>query len=177
MRLPALRHLLQAVQSLARPERIRVLGSTALLASFPDLGEPGGPLELTYDADLLVEPCDEPLAAMLHEAVGEGSLFARRTGYHADILRPAILATLPRGWESRLVKMKESGTDSAAALSPEDLAVVKLRAGRPKDLDLCRALLGLNLVTASALRQRLDETPLPEEEIRPVYERLREVCS
>jgi hypothetical protein len=176
MRLPALIHLLGAVQSLARPERICLLGSSALLASFPDLGEKGGPLELSFDADLLIEPCDEQLAAMLHEAVGEGSLFARRTGYHADILRPEISRTLPHGWESRLVKMGETKTEALAALSPEDLVVVKLRAGRSKDLELCRTLIHRRLLTASAVRQRLDETPLPEHEIRPVYERLREIC-
>ena len=173
MRLPALKHLLAAVQSLARAERIRVLGSSALLASFPELGEAGGPLELTFDADLLIEPCDEQLAAMLHEAVGEGSLFAQRTGYNADFMRPEISATLSPGWESRLVKLDETN----AALSPEDLLVVKLRTGRAKDLELCRALVGRKLVTAAAVRQRLGQTPLGEREIRPVYERLREICS
>ncbi len=177
MRLPALIHLLGAVQSLARPERIRVLGSSALLASFPELGEEGGPLALSFDADLLIEPCDEQLAAMLHEAVGEGSLFARRAGYHADILRPAIVETLPRGWQGRLVRLGETKTDALAALSPEDLAVVKLRAGRSKDLELCRTLLDRHLISAAAVRQRLDQTPLPEHEIRPVYERLRQICA
>lgn len=83
MRLPALKHLIEATEALSHPERIRVLGSSALLASFPELGEPGQPLEISFDADLLIEPCDPQLAAMLHEAVGEGSLFAQRTGYHA----------------------------------------------------------------------------------------------
>lgn len=173
MRLPALKHLLGAVQSLARAERIRVLGSSALLASFPELGETGGLLELSYDADLLIEPCDEQLAAMLHEAVGEGSLFAQRTGYNADILRLEITETLPSGWESRLIKLDET----AAALSPEDLLVVKLRAGRAKDLELCHALIRRQLITASIVRQRLDQTQIEEREIRTVYERLREVSS
>jgi hypothetical protein len=172
-----LKHLLGAVQSLARPGRICVLGSSALLASFPELGEAGGPLEFSFDADLLIEPCDEELAAMLHEAVGEGSLFARRTGYHADILRPAIARNLPRGWETRLVKMGERTTNAPGALSPEDLVVVKLRAGRLKDLELCRALIRRRLVASSSVRQRLDDTPLAEQEIITVYERLREVCS
>jgi hypothetical protein len=173
MRLPALKHLLAAVQSLARAERIRVLGSSALLASFPELGEAGGPLELSFDADLLVEPCDEELAAMLHEAVGEGSLFAQRTGYNADILRPEISATLPPGWENRLVKLDETN----AALSPEDLIVVKLRTGRAKDLELCRALVHRQLVALPVVRLRLEQTPLDEREIRLVYERLRKIES
>ena len=91
---------------------------------------------ISENADLLIQPCDEQLAAMLHEAVGEGSLFAQRTGYNADILRPEIVETLSPGWEERLVKLGE--TDVVAALSPEDLLVVKLRSGRTKDLELCR---------------------------------------
>ena len=57
MLLRALKHLIEATQALGHPERIRVLGSSALLASFPRLGEPGQPLELSFDADLLIEPC------------------------------------------------------------------------------------------------------------------------
>ncbi len=172
MRLPALKQLVAAVQALAHPERIYVLGSSSLLASCPELGEPGGPVELTRDADLLIQPCDEQLAAMLHEAVGEGSLFAQRNGCNADILREQIIETLPRGWETRLVKL---GSDTVAALAPEDLLVVKLRTGRPKDLDLCRDVLRHGLVTPGQLRSRLDATQLDEREIRAVYERLRKV--
>jgi len=175
MRLPALKHLVAAVHALARSERICVLGSSALLGSFPELGEAGGPLELSFDADLLLQPCDEQLAALLHEAVGEGSLFAQRTGYHADILRPEIVETLPPGWESRLIKLDAAA--NAVALAPEDLLVVKLRAGRAKDVELCRAVIQRGLVSAAALRARLDATSLAEKEITGVYQRLREVIS
>lgn len=175
MRLPALKHLVEAVHALARSERICVLGSSALLGSFPELGEASGPLELSFDADLLLQPCDEQLAALLHEAVGEGSLFAQRTGYHADVLRPEITETLPPGWESRLVRLDDAAR--AVALAPEDLLVVKLRVGRAKDLGLCRAVLRRGLVSASVLRARLDATPLPEAEITAVYARLRQVSS
>ena len=129
MRLSALKHLVEAVHGIARSERIYVLGSSALLGSFPALGEAGGPLEMTFDGDLLLHPCDEQLAALLHEAVGEGSLFAQRVGYYADILRPEIVETLPRGWETRVVNLDENL--HAVALAPEDLLVTKLRTGRP----------------------------------------------
>jgi hypothetical protein len=172
MRLPALKHLIEAAHALARSQRICVLGSSSLLGRFPELGE-SGPLQLTFDADLLLEPCDEQLAALLHEAIGEGSLFAQRTGYHADILRAEIVETLPPGWESRLVSLSESC--NAAALSPEDLLVVKLRTGRPKDLELCRAIFERNLVSPDVVRARLDLTPLAENEIVTVYRRLKEV--
>ena len=56
MRLPALKHLLGAVQSLSpAPNGFACWGPARLLASFPELGEAGGPLELSFDADLLVE--------------------------------------------------------------------------------------------------------------------------
>ena len=174
MRLPALRHLIEAVQTLGRSEQVRVLGSSALLASFPELGEAGGPLELSFDADLLVTPCDEQLAAMLHEAVGEGSLFAQRTGYHADILRPDIGETLPPGWEQRVVELDATG--DIAALAPADLSVAKLRLGRPKDLDLCRHLIRKGLVRAESIKSLIDATPLTEAEIVRVNQRFREIC-
>lgn len=175
MRVSALIHLVEAVHALAKSDRICVLGSSALLGSFPDLGEAGGPIDLTYDADLLVRPCDGQLAALLHEAVGEGSLFAQRTGYHADILRPEIEETLPSGWQSRLVRL--DAVAKAVALAPEDLLVVKLCVGRPKDLELCRAVVQRGLVTAASLRDRLDATQLSESEVVAVYQRLQQVTS
>jgi hypothetical protein len=173
MRLPALKHLIESVASLAHSERICVLGSSSLLGSFPELGENGGPLELTFDADLLVQPCDEQLAAMLHEAVGEGSLFAQRTGYHADILRPEIQETLPDGWEHRLVPVDL--LRHATALDPIDLLVIKLRTGRPKDLQLCKDVVSKGLLSAGELRARLDQTTLAENEVVHVYRRLSEI--
>ncbi len=175
MRLPALKHLVEAVHGLAHSERICVLGSSALLGSFPELGEAGGPLEMSFDGDLLLEPCDEQLAALLHEAVGEGSLFAQRTGYHADILRVDIVETLPPGWDSRLIQFDKAS--KAVALAPEDLFVVKLRAGRAKDLELCRAIFQRRLVSPATVKARLDATPLAEKEIVVVYQRLREVSA
>ena len=175
MRLPSLKHLVEAVHALAHSERICVLGSSALLNPFPELGETDGPLELTYDADLLLQPCDDGLAALLHEAVGEGSLFARRTGYHADVLRPEIVETLPPGWESRLLRLDDEA--HSVSLAPEDLLVVKLRVGRPKDLELCRDVIRRRLLSPAVLRARLDATPLSEGEVVAAYQRLRQVTS
>jgi len=173
MRLPSLIHLLTAASSISQCDRIRVLGSSALLVSFPELGDSGQPLEVSYDADLLIEPSDESLASMLHEALGEGSLFSGRTGYHADILRPSIVETLPPAWESRLIKLDLPG--DIAALSPEDVAAVKLQVGRPKDLALCRHLIHKKLLAPQQIRTRLDATPMPESEVILAYRRLEEI--
>ncbi len=75
MRLPALIHLIDAVRALTGCEQVTVAGSAALLAWDPTLGDADGPLEFTRDADLLVVPSDAQVAAIVHEALGEGSLF------------------------------------------------------------------------------------------------------
>jgi hypothetical protein len=126
------------------------------------LGETGQPLELSLDADLLLDPVDESLADLLKDAVGHESGFERRFGYYADILRPAIIETLPAGWESRLSQV--AGYDNVFALDPYDLALVKLVLGRGKDLDLLRALLGRGLLEAARLRTHHQQTPLGERE-------------
>ncbi len=169
MRLPTLKHLAEAVRALAQSNAICILGSSALLASFPELGQEGDPLETSYDADMLLSPCDEQLAAMLHEAMGEGSLFAARTGYHVDILRPEIREMLPPGWESRALPL--AGMANIVALAPEDVLVAKLRVGRAKDLEACRWLMAQGKVASQTLRSRLDHTPMPEAEVVLVYRR------
>lgn len=162
MRLPALKHLLESVRALGQSRKITVLGSASLLASFPELGEQDL-LEYTYDGDLLLEPINKQIAGYLAEAVGQGSLFRAEHGYHADILHPTIVESLPPGWESRLVAMK--GFENVYALDPHDLAAVKVVVGREKDMALVRGLLGLGKISADQLRERLHAMPLGEKEM------------
>lgn len=56
MRLRALKHLLDVTRGLVQPERIVILGSSSLLPEHPELGEPGQPLETSYDSDFLISP-------------------------------------------------------------------------------------------------------------------------
>lgn len=163
MRLSFLKHLLNSVVALVEPNRIIVLGSSSLLAHIPSLGGPGQPLEMSLDADFLVEPMDEATANVIKEAMGRESLFEQRFGYYADLLRPDIAETFPAGWESRLHPM--SGYDNVFALDPYDLAIVKLVVGRPKDLELLHALLRLGLLEAEKLQQHYHQTPLGEQEM------------
>ena len=162
MRLRSLIQLLEATQALACPNRIVIIGSSSLLPVHPELGEPGQPLETSYDTDLLLTPIDEEMAAILGEAVGQQSLFAKRHGYYADILRPAIVETLPAGWETLLHPV--AGYDNIFALDVYDLALIKLLVGRQKDLDLLRALLKLGILEPARLRAHYQQTPLDERE-------------
>ena len=162
MRLRSLNQLLDATRALAHPNRVVVIGSSSLLPTHPELGEPGQPLETSYDSDLLLTPIDEEMAAILGEAVGQQSLFAKRYGYYADILRPTIAEALPTGWESRLHPVE--GYSNVFALDLYDLALVKLTVGRQKDLDLLRALLKLKILEPARLRAHYQATPLGERE-------------
>lgn len=162
MRLPFLKHLLDSVLVLARPRRVVVVGSSSLLPEHPMLGDKGQPVELSLDADFLIDPVDQLVADMLKDAIGSESVFEQRNGYYADILRPIMAETLPAGWETRLHPV--SGYDNVFALDAYDLAVVKLMVGRPKDLDLLRALLRLGIIEPARLRQHYQATPLGERE-------------
>jgi hypothetical protein len=161
MNLAALQHLIRSAHALAEEVPLLVLGSASLLASFPELGDPQGPLASTFDADLCPDPFDELTATMLDEALGENRTYFRIHGYHADILRDSILETLPTGWRDRLVPVPE--TEAAHALDPHDLAAVKLLVGRPKDLTLVRELYSAGQLKQEIVRERIRLLPIPAE--------------
>jgi hypothetical protein len=175
MRFLSLAHLLEVVSSIAQPEEIIVLGSSSLLTLDPKLGEPGQLLEFSYDADLLLKPIDQDLASVLAEAVGEDSLFADRYSYYAYFLTPAIAETLPAGWEQRLGPVPEFS--QARALNPYDLALVKLTLGRPKDLDLLKALLARRLIDLDQLRGHYRTIPLHDAEASKIGRNLRSLLA
>lgn len=161
MTLAALQHLLRAASALAEDRQLLVLGSASLLASFPQLGQPGTPLASTYDADICPRPFDDLTGTMLQEALGEDRAYYRRHGYHADILRDSIMATLPHGWDERLVPVPDC--PAAQAIDPHDLAAVKLLVGRPKDLALLRDWVGMKGMHPDELRLQRSVTHLSRE--------------
>lgn len=175
MNLSALQHLARAAQSLADDCEIIVLGSASLLASFPELGDPDGPLTSTYDADICPQPFDETTGKMLEEALGESRSFHLRHGYHADVLRESIFETLPLHWQKRLVAVP--GCPRVLALDPNDLATVKILVGRPKDLTLAHKLLVNNLVDPLIIRSRIDELSIPVELVPALLARFQSVLT
>lgn len=161
MTLEALQHLIRAATALAEDCQFLVLGSASLLASFPELSEATSPLASTYDADLCPQPFDELTGLMLEEAMGDQRAYYRRHGYHADILKDSVLETLPGGWRDRLVEVP--GCPGNHALSPSDLAAVKLLVGRPKDLQLLVTIRSLGLLSAPHVKQCVAQLNIPVE--------------
>lgn len=119
-------------------------------------------MESSYDADILVRPLAQGMAAVLMDSIGRESLFAQESGYYADILHPSFPDGMPDGWESRLIPFP--GFAKAFALNPYDLALVKVILARPKDLELLRALLNLGLLDLEKLRTHSHAVPLREPE-------------
>lgn len=167
MRLSALNHLIDSVRSLTQCTSVTVLGSAALLATRADLGEADGPVEATRDADFLIAPADDDLAAVVHEALGAGSLFDARNGYHADLMRPAITSTLAPGWEDRLLPLA-----NARALAAIDVAAVKVRVGRAKDLKVVAALVERGVVDPKRVLELVMSMGLSERDCRAAVKRL-----
>lgn len=148
MRRSQLEHVLRACGAILDEEVLIVIGSQAVLASIP---EP--PAELTVSAEADLYPRDAPEKAdLITGSIGEFSLFHETFGYHADGVSPAT-AILARGWRDRLVPLRNDNTGGVTGLclSPIDIAISKLAAGRKKDLDYVRALLDHGIVSEGDL--------------------------
>ncbi len=139
------------------PRHIVVIGSQAVLGQFPR-----APQALLRSMEADVFPLEHPeLADALDVAIGEGSRFHETYGFYAQGVGPRT-AVLPRGWESRLVRVESAATAPAVGLCLEihDLAISKYVAGRPKDLDYTRDLARHRLTDEATLRERLTRTEL-----------------
>jgi hypothetical protein len=152
-----LEHVLRAAAAITGADEFIVIGSQAILGSFPD-----APRELrrSMEADLfsLRSPRD---AALIDGSIGEHSTFHETFGYHAHGVAIET-AKLPRGWRDRLVKVHSPATGGATGLCLEvhDLAVSKLVAGRDLDREFLAALFAHKLADPKVVRARLDETEL-----------------
>jgi hypothetical protein len=158
-----LEHVIRAAATISDDREIVVIGSQAILGSHPD-----APPDLCASADVDLFPRRHPERADLVEgAIGELSPFHETFGYYARAVGPAT-ATLPDGWEARLVPLRtDAGT--GLCLEPHDLAISKYVAGREKDRAYLRAAVRHGLFDRGTLLVRLAGIPVEAAE----RERLR----
>jgi len=156
MRRHQLEHVLRAAAATSGFDDIIVIGSQAILASFPDVIDA---LVVSMEADVYPR-ADPSRSIVIDGAVGELSMFHQTFGYYAHGVDDTT-AILPDGWQTRLVKLHTPATMGAVGwcLEPHDLAVSKLAAGRGKDMSYVRTMLDERLIDADILRQRLLSTP------------------
>jgi hypothetical protein len=154
-----LEHLIRAAAAITNEYEIVVIGSQAILGAVP-----AAPADLLQSMEADLYPLHRPdLADLIDGAIGELSPFEERFGYYAQGVGPET-ATLPVGWESRLVKIQNQNTDLKIGycLEPHDLAASKLVAGREKDGPFVAALLSHGIVDRATLLARIGLLPLPE---------------
>ena len=154
MNIRQLEHILRACSGIAECREIVVIGSQALLATYPD-----APEELLRSMEVDCYPLDDPAKAdLIDGSIGELSPFHETFGYYAHGIGPET-AALPVGWRGRAVQLENENTGGAVGLclSPEDLAISKLLAGREKDVEFVRQMLRARIVTEAALRSLATE--------------------
>jgi uncharacterized nucleotidyltransferase DUF6036 len=155
-----LAHILRAASDVTDDPAILVIGSQAILASFPEEELPDEAVRsIEADVAFLDDP-DERKSDAVDGAIGEESLFHETHGIYGQGVGIST-AILPSGWEGRLVAFEssEAGDSRAVCLDPHDLVVSKLVAGREKDFDFARALLSARLVQADILLVRAELLP------------------
>ena len=165
-----LEHLIGAAAAISEDDEIVVVGSQAILGQFPD-----APPELLVSNEADVFPRHYPERADLVDgSIGELSPFHETFGYYAQGVGPET-ATLPPGWESRLVAVRSAATRGATGLCLEvhDLALSKYVALREKDDVFCRALARRGLVDRTTLEARLATMTLAAPVRQAVLGRIR----
>ncbi|HKS92124.1 MAG TPA: DUF6036 family nucleotidyltransferase [Tepidiformaceae bacterium] len=152
-----LEHLIRAAGAIAEDSEIVVIGSQSILGQFPD-----APRALLKSAEADVYPRHYPERAdLIDGSIGEGSSFHETFGYYAQGVGEET-ATLPKGWQSRVVRISNANTAGTTGLCLEvhDLAISKYAAGREKDLDFTRELARHGMTNERVLLERLAETVL-----------------
>lgn len=172
MKRPDLEHVVRASGAIVGASVVVVIGSQAILGSHPD---PPPELTVSMEADVYV-PGAPGTADLITGSIGEFSPFHQAFGYFADGVDPGT-ATLPRGWEQRLVRLENENTNgiTAMCLSPLDIGVSKLAAGRPKDMKFVTAMLRHGILEADEVGAVLPDVPGPHRDL--IAERLKVVMA
>ena len=149
-------HAIRAAGAVLGVREVLVIGSQALHASIAGELPPEASRSVEVDVAAMSDDADGRMADLIDGSIGEASMFHATFGYYAQGV-VATTAVLPAGWRERLVRFETPGTSGVVAwcLEPHDLWVSKAIAGRPKDLEFCRALVERGLVSGAGLRDRL----------------------
>ena len=153
-----LEHVIRAAAANADTDQIVIVGSQSILGAYPKVSHPV--LCRSMEADVF--PLESPQNSILIDgAIGERSIFHETFGYYAHGVAPET-AVLPEGWQGRLVSIQNENTRhyTGWCLEPHDLAVSKLVAGRPKDMEFLAAMQELGMVDRQTLSVRLTATKL-----------------
>lgn len=152
-----LEHIIRAAATIADDDELIIVGSQAVLAQFPD-----APEEMLRSNEADVYPKNQPQRwDLIDGAIGELSTFHDTFGYYAQGVQEGV-ATLPEGWQGRLVPLRTAATRGATGwcLEIHDLVISKYVANRASDRRYCGAAARAGLVDRDVLMERLAATPI-----------------
>lgn len=132
-----LEHAIRASGAIADDTELYVVGSQSILGPFPDAHP-----DLLRSMEVDIAPKNKPeFEALIEGSIGELSPFHSTHGFYVDGVDVSMLVLAP-GWRQRVVPISNANTNgfTGLCLAPADLAVSKLAAGRPKDIDFVRVL-------------------------------------
>jgi len=150
-----LAHVLRAAAEITGQRDFVVIGSQAILGSYPELRD--GALVRSIEVDLY--PRDVPAMSDMLAEIGEFSDFHSENGYYADAVDPDT-AVLPSGWATRTVAFDAGEGVTGHCLEPHDLIVAKLVATRDKDIAYFEEAAARGMVDLGALNARLRATKI-----------------
>lgn len=152
-----LEHIIRAATLITNEYEIVVIGSQSILGAFPNAAEE---LLMSMEADVYPRGAEEK-ADLIDGAIGEGSQFHETHGFYAQGV-DASTATLPTGWEKRLIRIQNGNTDhrTGFCLDPIDLFMAKSAAAREKDRLFNIALLIHGYVKVEDALRRVPDMPV-----------------
>lgn len=165
MRRAELEHVIRAAATVVDDAEIVVIGSQSILGQFPD-----APVSLLVSREADVYPRNHPERTdEIDGSLGDGSYFDSAYGYYAHAVGPET-ATLPAGWERRLIEVRNPNTGGATGwcLEVHDLLLSKCVAGRERDWEFVEDALRHRLADPDELRGRAKDLPLPADQLERV---------
>ena len=148
-----LRLLFAQARKLSGESDFVVLGSLAALGYAGKL-----PARMAMSVDVDAYGKSDPARIFdLTPKLGQGSAFEAAHGYYLDPISPRI-ATLPDGWEERLVRIELEPGLAAWFLEPNDAAVSKYARMEPRDREWIRAGLEAAILSLPIIESRFAHT-------------------
>ena len=166
-----LEHIIRAAGDISDDDEIIVLGSMAILGQFPDVSA-----DLLYSIEADIYPKNKPgLAQVIDGSIGELSPFHQTYGYYAHGVGPETAQNLPKGWEQRLVAIKNSNTRGVTGWCVEihDLVIGKYVSGREKDYEFNTRAINDGLVSEEILQKRIDDLDVANDLQKNILQKIR----
>ena len=170
----ALEHLLRAAAAVTGESTFYVVGSAAILPSLPVQADIPDAVLRSREADLITASGSTQSIDLIDGALGLDSTFDGTFGYYADGVDLSTVKYAPEGWRDRAIRFESEATGGAVGLcmEPHDLVIAKLCAGREKDLEFVRELLGTRRVRPDVQLERLQMAPAPDPIVSLARERV-----